>query len=801
MTRGSSNPPGSGLPSSRAGAQVATPVPAGLIGRYQILDKIGDGGMGSLFLARDPAIDRLVAIKVLRNGLDTEALRERFAREARAAGRLRHPNIVTIFDVGEDGGDPFIAMEFLAGETLAELIRDGARLSLSRRLKLLEELCDGLAYAHRAGLVHRDIKPANLMVDAEGVLKILDFGIVRVSDSGMTQAGVLVGTVNYMSPEQVVGAPVDHRSDIFAVGLVAYELISGRQAFAGTMKEGLLHKILHEPAEPLWGAVPGLDVEVASIVDLALQKDPSDRYQDLVRMRNDLARARVRIEREEERTAAMAAADAGETAVIAEHATTPPERPPASVLVDDAERALSAGNFRAALTLAGRSAALNPQDRGASSIAARAEAALLERGRLLESGTPPSQPLTPKSGVPAPLAPSAPSSVERGRRGGLWIAVPAVLLAAAVVGAALWFRSPGTAPAPIASGVPGVASGAPAPAAATPAVPAPTVPQPVAPQPSESRGGEAPQALPAGRSTGSRGAEGPVTARGSSVPERRAGPEAQGPRPAPGTPPVVLGAPPSASPPITPSGPPPVERPAPPLRVGEDVSAPRLTRYVPPAYPSELQSAGVEGTVDIELTIGQEGQVTDARVVRSVRGLDEPALAAARQWQFAATRRDGEAVSLIHTVSVPFKLPEPARAPAPPAAPPAPPAPAPPTKPADAGRGTTSSGGAREEIEGALARYKAAWESLDPAALGRVQALSASEAADVRRFMATANRYQLGLEVQSVTVEPSGRTAVAQVIMTRRFDPKIGRAPATQRATNQVQFEKRGDAWLITSIR
>ena len=241
MTRqSSSSPPPAGPPGgSRGGAQLATPVPAGLIGRYQILDKIGEGGMGSLFLARDPAIDRLVAIKLLRHGLDTEPLRERFAREARAAGRLRHPHIVTIFDVGEHDGDPFIAMEFLAGETLAELIRDGARLSLSRRLKLLEELCDGLGYAHRAGLVHRDIKPANLMVDADGVLKILDFGIVRVSDSGMTQAGVLVGTVNYMSPEQVVGSTVDHRSDIFAVGLVAYELISGRQAFPGTMKDRL----------------------------------------------------------------------------------------------------------------------------------------------------------------------------------------------------------------------------------------------------------------------------------------------------------------------------------------------------------------------------------------------------------------------------------------------------------------------------------------------------------------------------------------------------------------------------------
>jgi serine/threonine-protein kinase len=219
-------PPPSSTPppprSSRPGAPLTSPTPAGFIGRYQILEKIGDGGMGSLYLARDPAIDRLVAIKLLRRGFDTDALRERFAREARAAGRLRHTHIVTIFDVGEHDGDPFIAMEFLAGETLAELIRQEARLSLSRRLELLEELCDGLAYAHRAGLVHRDIKPANLMVDADGVLKILDFGIVRVDESGITQSGVLVGTINYMAPEQVLGIAVDHRSDIFAVGLVAY---------------------------------------------------------------------------------------------------------------------------------------------------------------------------------------------------------------------------------------------------------------------------------------------------------------------------------------------------------------------------------------------------------------------------------------------------------------------------------------------------------------------------------------------------------------------------------------------------
>src|SRR5687768_13656891 len=142
------------------GRRSGAPATAEFISRYQILEKIGEGGMGALFLARDPAIDRLLAIKLLRRGFDSDELRSRFAREAKAAGRLRHPNIVTIFDVGEHDGDPFIAMEFLAGETLQELIRHGARLSLARRLELIEELCDGLSYAHRAGIIHRDIKPA-----------------------------------------------------------------------------------------------------------------------------------------------------------------------------------------------------------------------------------------------------------------------------------------------------------------------------------------------------------------------------------------------------------------------------------------------------------------------------------------------------------------------------------------------------------------------------------------------------------------------------------------------------------------
>lgn len=180
------------------------------IGRYEIQRRLGTGGMGSLYLARDPGLDRLVAIKLLKDDFqDDQDLRERFAREARSVARLRHPNIVIVFDVGEDEGRPFMAMEYIAGETLTRVLRRDPPLPLVRRLGLMEELCAGLAHAHGAGIVHRDVKPANLMLDSEDVLKILDFGIARLANSGMTQDGMMMGSVNYMSPEQIVGRGVD----------------------------------------------------------------------------------------------------------------------------------------------------------------------------------------------------------------------------------------------------------------------------------------------------------------------------------------------------------------------------------------------------------------------------------------------------------------------------------------------------------------------------------------------------------------------------------------------------------------
>ena len=270
---------------------MTAPLPE-FVGRYAIRGFIGRGGMGALYLAWDPKLERDVALKVLREGVDSEEMLLRFTREARSAARLRHPHIVTIFDVGEQDDKPYIAMEYVTGQTLAEIIKASEPLSIARKIELLEELCAGLGYAHRQGIVHRDIKPANLMLDSEGLLKILDFGIARVSESMMTQTGVLIGTLNYMSPEQVAGSTVDARSDIFAVGAVAYELFTYRMAFPGNLQTGILHKILHTEPEPLRSLCPWLDQDVVRIIEKALGKQPEARYQDLKTMRTDLVRAR-----------------------------------------------------------------------------------------------------------------------------------------------------------------------------------------------------------------------------------------------------------------------------------------------------------------------------------------------------------------------------------------------------------------------------------------------------------------------------------------------------------------------------
>jgi serine/threonine-protein kinase len=267
------------------------------IGRYQVLNQLGRGGMGAVYLARDPAIGRLVAIKLLQGNFDDAELRERFLREARSSGRLSHVNIVTIFDVGEHDGCPFIAMEYVEGESLASIIRRRAPLPLSQKLRWMEELSDGLNYAHRGGIVHRDIKPSNILLDAEGVLKILDFGIARdvVSGSGITHSGMLIGSLNYMAPEQMLGLPIDGRADQFAAGVVFYELLTYQQPFPGGLDTGVLHKVISTVPPPIETIDATIDSALIAIVNRCLEKKREDRYPDMAAVRRDLAAVAKRI--------------------------------------------------------------------------------------------------------------------------------------------------------------------------------------------------------------------------------------------------------------------------------------------------------------------------------------------------------------------------------------------------------------------------------------------------------------------------------------------------------------------------
>jgi serine/threonine-protein kinase len=266
------------------------------IDRYQILKRLGAGQMGVLYLGRDPEIGRLVAVKVLKEDVEGE-IRQRFLREAQV-GRMIHQNIILVFDVGEHDGQPYIVMEYIDGAPMAQLIKEKLAMPLDMRLRFIEQLCAGLQCAHAAGVYHRDIKPENLMIDRRHTLKILDFGVAHMDAPGakseITRAGSLMGTFNYMSPEQVLGEGTDYRTDIFSIGSVMYELLSFEQAFPGSLQDGVLQRVLHEPHFPLGDVVPGIDPAIVAIVDKALEKDRDMRYQDCEAMENAIVSVRVR---------------------------------------------------------------------------------------------------------------------------------------------------------------------------------------------------------------------------------------------------------------------------------------------------------------------------------------------------------------------------------------------------------------------------------------------------------------------------------------------------------------------------
>ena len=261
------------------------------LNRYEVVSELGRGSMGVVYKAQDPVIDRTVAIKTIlldEPGSETDAWRERFYREAKSAGRLNHPNIVTIYDVGESGDVAYIAMEFLGGQSLREILDSGTVLPLEKIADIAAQVADGLAFAHQHGIVHRDIKPANIMVLDTGVVKITDFGIARLPTGTRTVAGTIFGSPKYISPERIKGLEVDGRSDVFSLGAVLYEMLTGFPPFFGGDLGAILHQVLEVmPAPPSSrnrNVPPGFDYIVAK----ALAKRPEDRYEDARDMAADL---------------------------------------------------------------------------------------------------------------------------------------------------------------------------------------------------------------------------------------------------------------------------------------------------------------------------------------------------------------------------------------------------------------------------------------------------------------------------------------------------------------------------------
>jgi serine/threonine-protein kinase len=256
--------------------------PRARIGKYTVVDVLGEGAMGTVYRAHDAGLDRHVAVKVIRKdilgGRQAAQMVARFKNEAMAAGRLQHPGIVAVYDYGEDDASSYIVMEYAPGEELDVYATRRAPLGLSDIGSLVLQLLDALAYAHAAGVVHRDIKPSNLLVSSGGRLKITDFGIARLATSTLTQTGTALGTPTYMAPEQYTGVGVDHRADLFSVGVVLYELATGQRPFIGQSLHEVAYKICHvAPVRPTQLA-PSLPPAVDGVVLNALAKDKAARF-------------------------------------------------------------------------------------------------------------------------------------------------------------------------------------------------------------------------------------------------------------------------------------------------------------------------------------------------------------------------------------------------------------------------------------------------------------------------------------------------------------------------------------------
>ncbi len=262
------------------------------IGRYNIILELGQGAMGAVYKASDPMMDRVVAVKTILASALTGPLasdyRERFFREARAAGRLAHPGIVTVYDVAEQEGTPFLVMEFIEGQTLEKMLETAERFDTERVMEFGQQIAEALDYAHKCGVIHRDIKPANIMITADGRPKITDFGVAKLTAAQVTTTGQLMGTPAFMAPEQFTGARVDGRADLFALGVVLYWLVTGDRPFTGETLMAMSYKIVHTEPVPPRKLNPAVPRDLENVILKCMEKDPAARYQSGEALARDL---------------------------------------------------------------------------------------------------------------------------------------------------------------------------------------------------------------------------------------------------------------------------------------------------------------------------------------------------------------------------------------------------------------------------------------------------------------------------------------------------------------------------------
>ncbi len=685
------------------------------IGRYQIFDELGRGAMGVVYRGYDPVIGRTVALKTMiigSAGAEARELRERLYREAAAAGALSHPNIVTIFDVVEAGGTTAVAMEFIEGTDLAAVIAQRGPLPLDIAVDLFDQICQALDYAGGHGVVHRDIKPANILLTAEGRVKVTDFGVARLALSTLTQAGTVLGSPSYMSPEQVRGLPVDSRSDIFSAAVVFYEMITRERPFGGNDVATTMYRIAHEPPAPIAQFNPAVSPDITGVIEHALQKNPDDRYQSgselVAELRQAVDRAVLPV------SPPLLAILEGLVPQPASHPSTHGSTPKVPAISSSSGRRsgvltpVSAPVPEVPVPAAVPAPTTRSDHRvptgvevtlpSAAPVAAPAVAAvpvIAASPAQPDSQVPsPAEAVAPRTArVKAPLPVPAPAAqqVKRRSTGGFVLGfIGAAAVLALVVAGVFWVRGQQRQAPSDSTATPtetaASATGAPAPGGATsradgtrtPAEPGPaaasggstTPPPPPPPVPpartpdlasSPARPLLAPAAaagqVPAAGARGGRIAPPPSAGGRASSPAPQQGKGSGKPGPMPSAP----AAPPA---PVAIPEPPPqtaVTRLGPAYEATQVDERPVALTQVEPEYPPEARRRGIEDIVVLRLLVTSTGHVADVQVLRKSQkdpGFDGAAVAAVRQWTFRPARRRGETVACWFNVGVPFKIPK-----------------------------------------------------------------------------------------------------------------------------------------------